>query len=990
MARTGLAIIGLAIALVTPVLAQTPPPAILDQTPLNTPLKQAISAIKAGSALNDQGKYAEAIIQYKIALGLTRRLGDRQGEGLVLNNLGEAERLLGQPQNALANFRQAIPLLKAAGDNKTAAISLNNLGLVYDSLGQHDKALDSYKEGYQLLGPEPQAIAGQILINASDAYQQLGQPQEAIEALKKSVEISQKVNDRPQIGLGLYQMSLIYQANLGESKLALDASQQSLTMAREIKDDRLIALNLNELGQIHQSLGQYDKALEYYQQALPAIKTLGDREGEGQLLNNFGELSRVKGDYSKAIGFYNQALAIAKATQNRPGEAVALNNLGITYLFTSNYSQALSHSQEALTLTRTHKLPSIESITLNNFGEIYRNLGQFEKAVEQYRQSLDVAKRVGDRTNIGGTLNNLGLILLTAKQYQEAIDVFNQATPILEGNGNQAALIRIYNNLGQSYQGLNQPDKALAVYQKGLALIRKLNSPVAEGTLLNNLGLLSAEQNQPDLALDYYRQALALSRQTSDRYNEAITLTNQANSLRKQGKLAPAEQSLLAAITIWESLRTGLSSDNKVSFQETFLGTYRLLQEVLVEQNRTDDALNVAERGKARVLVELLARQGSNIVAIKSPDLAQIRTIAKTQNATLVEYSITKEKLYIWVIKPNGEINFKSVDRTADDLSDLTFTSLQEIGVRSARAKISIVTSTTTPSSIPSSIPSSTTTTNASLTKLHQLLIEPIQGDLPLDPNQNVIFLPQGELFLLPFSAFQDKQGKYLIERHTLSIAPSIQSLQFSPKSSQPLLSRPLIIGDPKMPTWPNITLSPLPGARTEAIAIANLLTSTPLIGDQATETTVVQQMPRASLLHFATHGLLDAVQGETPGAIALTSSGNDSASDGFLNSSEILTLKLSADLAVLSACDTGRGTITGDGVLGLSRAFAVAGVPTVVVSLWQVPDKATEKLMTQFYTQLKSGKPKAQALRESMLTTIKQYPDPLFWAAFTLVGNPD
>ena len=98
--------------------------------------------------------------------------------------------------------------------------------------------------------------------------------------------------------------------------------------------------------------------------------------------------------------------------------------------------------------------------------------------------------------------------------------------------------------------------------------------------------------------------------------------------------------------------------------------------------------------------------------------------------------------------------------------------------------------------------------------------------------------------------------------------------------------------------------------------------------------------------------------------------------------------LKLNAELVVLSACHTGQGEITGDGVIGLSRSLIAAGVPSAIVSLWAVPDTPTALLMTEFYRHLQQNPDKAQALRSAMLTTMKQYPEPINWAAFTLSGE--
>lgn len=185
-----------------------------------------------------------------------------------------------------------------------------------------------------------------------------------------------------------------------------------------------------------------------------------------------------------------------------------------------------------------------------------------------------------------------------------------------------------------------------------------------------------------------------------------------------------------------------------------------------------------------------------------------------------------------------------------------------------------------------------------------------------------------------------------------------------------------------------NEQLPSLAGAETEANQIADLFKTQAITGSKATETAIIPKMSKARIIHFATHGLLDDFKGlGVPGAIALAPSNQD---DGFLTSGEILDMKLNAELVVLSACDTGSGKITGDGVIGLSRSLITAGVPSIIVSLWSVNDNSTAFLMNEFYRNLQQNPDKAVALRQAILTTKKQYFNPLDWAAFTLIGETD
>jgi CHAT domain-containing protein len=183
--------------------------------------------------------------------------------------------------------------------------------------------------------------------------------------------------------------------------------------------------------------------------------------------------------------------------------------------------------------------------------------------------------------------------------------------------------------------------------------------------------------------------------------------------------------------------------------------------------------------------------------------------------------------------------------------------------------------------------------------------------------------------------------------------------------------------------------LDALPNSEEEAILIAALWNTNALVGDQATKVEVLQQMPKARIIHLATHSLLyDMQELGIPGAIALAPCGDD---NGFLTAGEILNdLELNAELIVLSACSTGEGKITGDGVIGLSRSFIARGVPSIIVSLWAVGDRSTRLLMSELYQNFQRKLGKAEALRQAMLATKERYPSPKRWAAFTLIGESE
>jgi CHAT domain-containing protein len=284
------------------------------------------------------------------------------------------------------------------------------------------------------------------------------------------------------------------------------------------------------------------------------------------------------------------------------------------------------------------------------------------------------------------------------------------------------------------------------------------------------------------------------------------------------------------------------------------------------------------------------------------------------------------------------------------------------------------------------------------LRQLDRYLIEPIADLLPQREGDRLIFMPHQDLFLVPFSALQNVQGRYLIERYSLAVAPSIQVLDRTHARANHLRQRsnqtgqPLIVGNPVMPLWPahlgkksSDRPAPLPNSESEARAVAQMLNVQPLTGGNATKNAVLQRLEQASLIHLATHGILDSERG-LDSAIALAPM-NDG-DDGWLTARELLNLDLNAQLVVLSACNTGQGALSGDGIVGLSRSLLAAGAPSAIVTQWAVPDAPTAALMTRFYEFLGQGLDKAAALRQATLATMQQYPDPIDWAAFTLIGD--
>ena len=714
-----------------------------------------------------------------------------------------------------------------------------------------------------------------------------------------------------------------------------------------------------------------------YQAAATKLETIlkqspNDPLYQIQLLSNLGIAYKNLGQYSQSadrhLAAAKQMMQLMQQTNNpqqkqtyRRDLGQILLNLGTTQELLGNYDRARRAYTQSLRLARETQSPPLEILALNNLGGLQSTLGEDNNALQNLEAALKISQTQPDRSTVANITLNLASIHHFRHNYTKALPFYNEAFKLAQTQNNRVLQAKILSDLGLLEEDQKNYPTALANHQKSLAIAKSLDDPELQATALNNLG----------------------------------------HTLRATNQLTEAETVLRQSIQLMDRLRLNLNDTYKVSKLDTQLNTYSLLQKVLVEAKKPEAALEVAEQGRARAFAELLAQRqnpSKRMGELPTITLEKIREIAKKQNATLIEYAIVPDedfkfrgkqranpgKLLIWVVNPNGKITMRQVDlilkRKTQGTLDFTITIARCLSPSCPTLADGL--NLPAPPDSPDRVPDAFF--YPGLPELYQTLIQPIADLLPKNPTDRIVIIPQESLFLVPFAALPNSKGTYLIEQHTLAYAPSIQALgliQPRPVSTSP---KPLIVGNPApMPE----NLPELPASETEAVAIAKLFNTTAITGAAATRAKVYPKLERATHIHLATHGLLEYGQVEaidTPGAIALAPSPGD---NGLLTANDVFNLSLNAELVVLSACDTGRGTLTGDGVLGLSRSWLAAGTSSLVVSLWAVNDKSTSELMTDFYRALQTNPDRAVALRSAMLTTLKQYPSPRDWAAFTLMG---
>ncbi|GAB5523917.1 MAG: hypothetical protein Roseis2KO_17890 [Roseivirga sp.] len=282
--------------------------------------------------------------------------------------------------------------------------------------------------------------------------------------------------------------------------------------------------------------------------------------------------------------------------------------------------------------------------------------------------------------------------------------------------------------------------------------------------------------------------------------------------------------------------------------------------------------------------------------------------------------------------------------------------------------------------------------------QLSTILLSPVKDQIK---GKSLIIAPDGLMWNIHFDLLKTPDtNDYLLQQNAISYAYSV-NLLFQPKEKKQNRAKMLAFSfdngqeaETSLSLFRNSSVSNLPGTVEELKSIAALISGDYLYGNQASEANFKDKAPNADVLHLALHGKVDD-QNPDNSKLFFSKTNRDSLEDGNLYPFELYEMNLNAQLAVLSACETGSGKIlNGEGIMSLGRAFQYAGVNSLVLSQWEVSDAATPEIMESFYAHLKQGMPKDEALRQAKLSFLENAnnvsANPLYWGSFFILGNPD
>jgi len=513
--------------------------------------------------------------------------------------------------------------------------------------------------------------------------------------------------------------------------------------------------------------------------------------------------------------------------------------------------------------------------------------------------------------------------------------------------------------LGRSDQARNMLDTLLALpeiramgnlywvalYERGLIAISQGQREQSIGLLTQSVDAI--ESVRSTISFEAAKIGFAGDKQTV--YAALIGELAQAGNWRQA--FLYAERAKARALVDLLAQRRDLGPPQSADDRVRELFTHAATVDSSVESTAGNDSVrSIKVVADARETLSNVAPEAASLIAVQKVEIADI-VARMSSDESLIDYYVQGEDLYAFVVHGDSVRGFKF---SAKGLDDDVRAFREAIERRGARA---------------------TDLGRA----LNDRLILPLQAQLP---GTKLTIAPHGVLHYVPFAALSDRDG-YLVDRFSLRLIPSADTLVYLRTQQSKKLGRLLALGNPDLG---NRSLD-LPNAQAEAVTVASMFPdSRALVRAEASKSAVKELGSGFQMLHFATHGRFDANAPLSSGLYLA----KGSAPDGILTVSDLYSLRWDVDLVTLSACETGLGKVAnGDDVIGLTRGFLYAGARSIVASLWEVDDAATARLMESFYRNL-GQHDKRESLRLAQIETRLQYPEPWFWAAFNILGRAD
>jgi len=989
-----------AIALRFPQLAFTLLFILAGETVLATPVLEKYSAL----AINTRSQRETGIPQRQIP----------KTAGAIRQTTGARQATLEQLQEMLANHRQN-------GDRVGEAVTLNRIGNFYSRQKNRDDAIASHQQALRIYR-ELNYREGEVktFTYIGNAYFQVGEYKQVREFLQAQLEKLRKAGDRVSEEMFLKVMSQ-YVKGVSRS----DRGLWYLNPAWLTPPENLSWQEMREITQLN----------------LWINRETGDRKLEGHSLHSLGWIQHNLGHYARAMELYQKALEIARELNYAYHETFILVDIGVFYIDLGKYEVALEHFQLAQNLIQGKEMPDLtaEVEVLNKLGLVYKLLEDYNIALKYLNQSLSIYKSLPQNLSHqhADILNNLGQVYFKMGEYEKSLVAYQEA--LQYPSWNPSAKVQAINNVGLIYSKLGNEDRALAEYRKALAQFRALNDLPGERNTLSNIGALLERQERTELAIAFYKRSVnltetiranlqTLTREEQQAYTETVADTYRAlaNLLLSQGRILEAQQ-VLELLKVQELRNftrnaTITNSDPQLSFRQVERqilerhGTLIAFGQKVTECERTGcNELNQLldqqailtqnfNQEIAQLEREIRDRHSQDTAFLDPEDLGRkAQEIVEVEPGTVLIYPfVLDEKIWLLWAAQGGVTNTLEISVTQKELSATVLKFRQQLQNPNSNLK----------------------QLQATGKQLYDWLIQPLETELETNEIQNLVFSLDRATRYIPMSALFDGE-KYLIETYTVSTVLSADLTDVRDRlppgtEKTSVLAMGLSQAVEGFNSLPNVPDEIDGVVRTNSSDENGVYGGQQFLNAAFDLPTLRRNLRQKQILHLATHG--DFSPGRAEESYLLLGTGDK------LAIPDIQTLNLrDVHLVVLSACETALGGEGREGVEinGISYYFLNRGAKAVMASLWLVNDASTSQLMQQFYRNLARGTAaepmtKAEALRQAQLQMLRGeafeeegenrglvavrpaletgeeweesfaegFSHPYYWAPFILIGN--
>lgn len=954
----------------------------------------------------------QAIEEYDKAGVIWTSLGNFSRASQAKVRSGDIHFLLSEYAEALNRYQNAVTLAAKSDDHFTEAKALSRIGRLYSFTGKNNLAHEQLTKAVNLLGPvsantnpNVKNAYGEALSNTGEVIYSQGNMVKASEQFKRALEYLQ--GDRK--GEAKVQMFAGYIAgSIGMPEKAIAATSEALQLYQATNDQSGEGLALTLLGLFHSFKGNDDHAIELHQKAIAILQRIGDRNSEAIALNAVGQAYQNLKDFKTALVNYEKALQIFHDRGALDFEAGSVAKVGLMHRLLGNHEQALSLYERCLQLSRATGKQRTEANALSEIAIVYAAQQRTEETLQQYNRLVKFYEGISDNRGLAVALNQLGSFLLQIGQKEKAAETFRRALTLSEKFTDPNVTLAAFCNLARAERALGHLDEALSLINRSLKKIEELRTDVGS----------------PDLRASYFSGV-------RENYELAIAILAELDRVRpghnfaREALLLSEKSRARALVDLIRESGADIRHDapKELIDREAELSGLMRRQAQYQMQLKGKDPAEIAElekqivefRSEYQQIQARIREQNPRALSLARFEPLSLQDIQKElrHDDLLLEISLGDEQSHLWLVTPDSFQYFQLPDRrTIENLSVEVYKSI------TARQQLDSQTD----------IDAADKLFLEKAPQLSQMLFGQIATALT---NKRLLLVTEGKLQLVPFSALPapDAPQKLLILDHEIIQEPSIATLRairaaekknrdaadkIAAVIADPVFSRSdtrvqnstLVASAATNENRPESTLraidlrggdpTRLTHSSEEADAIANAAprgTTMIVKGFDATrETALNARLGDYQIVHFATHGILNSEHPELSGIVLTMVDKNGVDKNGVMPLNDIYNMDLSAELTVLSACQTALGKdIKGEGLVGLTHSFFSAGSKSVVASLWKVDDRATAALMEDLYqSMLQEGMSPAAALRAAQLKVMqdKRWGNPYFWAGFVVQGE--